>query len=353
MAGQLSLTNKILLKRVITTALSTIEDVAKKAGVSITLVSRYLNGKPGVSSMNCTKIAAALKECDYVRNEVARSLVRFKTNMIGVVSETIVSEFDVPLIRGLSFEANRREYGVALTQVYKFEDAKNRIVNYASNGMFDGIIVYGTILDDMEFISLLSRVKRPIVLVESDIKKLSVNKVIVDNISGIREITDYVITRGCRNLIFLSWGLGRSIEQQRKEGFIQSLKNNGLNFKDEMAIEYPNGYDSGLLNELIKRFMLNLPDAVICGSDQVALKLILTCRKHGLNVPKDLSITGFDGENFQLDDFGLPALTTVRQPLENMGKLAAGMLIEHIEHPEKEPITLIIRPQLIIGGSTI
>jgi LacI family transcriptional regulator len=338
---------------VINTALSTIEDVAKKAGVSITLVSRYLNGKPGVSSTNCVKIAAALKECDYVRNELARGLVRLKTNMIGVVSETIVSEFDVPLIRGLSFEANRREYGVVLTQVYKFENTKKRIVNYASNGMFDGIIVYGTILDDMEFISLLSKVKRPIVLVESDIKGLPVDKIIVDNISGVQEVTDYVIKRGCHNLIFLSWGLGSGIEQQRKEGFIRGLKNNDLNFHDEMAVEYTNGYDPDLLNNLIKRFMVNLPDAVICGSDQVALKLLLACNKHGIRIPKDLSVTGFDGEDFQLEDFGFPTLTTIRQPLENMGKLATSILIDRIEQPDKESVTLIIRPQLVIGGSTI
>lgn len=334
---------------------STIEDVAKRAGVSPSLVSRYLNGKPGVSEKSRAKIAAGIKACNYVPNALAQSLARLKTNMIGVISETIVSDFETPLINGLAKAAYRRGYGVSLTPMYSLHEARQRIKQYVSSGMLDGVIVYGTILDDRDFVEKLSNIRRPIVLVESDVETLNVDKVIVDNIGGIYEVTQYLLSKGITRPMFLPWRSDIEVGRARMNGFIRAIKDAGLPFEDSMIMESVTEAQAERVFELVRDLNQRgaLPEAILCGADRIALYVLSACRRLHIDVPGRLSITGFDGEDYRMELFGYPTLTTVYQPLAEMGRLAADMLIDRIEMPGRQAVTLTIRPKLVVGGSSL
>ena len=179
---------------------TTIKDVAERAGVSKALVSRYLNGKTGVSKENRSRIAEAIQALHYTPNALARSLVTQKTFTIGVLMEVLDTDPALSVLRGLEHGMQQIPGGDQYTLIYtsSFGDVKRkaRQLQYLTRGRADGIIIFGSQICNDELISRLAETEFPIVLIENDLSAARADRVLVDNVGGAFEATETLIRAG-------------------------------------------------------------------------------------------------------------------------------------------------------------
>lgn len=320
--------------------MATIIDVAKLAGVSKTLVSRYLNNVPGVGPENRKKIQAAIKECGYRRNEIARSLVQLKTRSIGVLIDSMETKFHVPLVDGLVQTAMKHDYTVLFGITRSDILLKERLAEYFTHKMVDGVIIYGSNVMDRKIIKKMVDENFPLVLIENDEPNINVDKVLVDNHEAEYKIVKYLIDGGLKDLRYIPWGLNFRAGMKRQAGFVDAMSEAGL-LDTNKQLCFADFKERDPIFEDIKTLIHtlrdrdDLPDAFVCGADIVAMDVLVASRKLGLDVPDCFSVAGFDGDDLQLSYFGFPELTTMCQNLREMGTRAVEIMMDRLDNPNK------------------
>ncbi len=337
--------------------MATIVDVARRAGVSQALVSRYLNKRPGVSEKSRQKIQTAIDECGYRRNELARSLVRTRTRAIGVVIDSLETGFFEPLVNGIIEAAERMNYTVLFCLTRGRMELKDRAISYFTHKMVDGVLVYGSDMMDRKIIDDLRAQSFPFVLIENDEPGVPVDKALVDSRDAIRRMTEMLIERGYRDIRYIPWGRGLRAGLERKQGFVEAMDAYGL-FDGERSLCFAGAPDLepesadvfALLRDMAARS--ELPEAFICGADIRAADVLMACSRLGIDVPGQLGVAGFDGDALMLPYYGYPELTTMCQPLYEMGERAVEMLLARIDEPDL-PMRTALFAALLRPGETI
>jgi len=321
------------------------DEVAKKAGVSKTLVSRYLNSKPGVSQESKSRIRNAVEKLNY----------RLPGEKEGAVISVIldgITDFHEPLMSACSAAA--LENSCLLTVVDCFGDTSVKVKNadLLSRGTVRGVIIYGSSISDKDMIDIFIRNEIPLVLIENDLPGAEVEKILVDNFEGQYNITKYVIDRGYRDVRMIPWDLSTRADTERMAGFLAALRENNLMTGNNYICppEKP-GYQG--VYDIIERFHAHhhLPEVFICSGDSIASYALIACEKIGIKVPDELSITGYDGVDIKLLSPWLSSLTTMRQPLEEMGDYAVKRLLKIIKKPDETPQKTMFHTVLIPGGT--
>lgn len=328
--------------------MATISDIARQANVSRTLVSRVLNNKPGVSPENREKIIQIIEENHYVPNGLAKSLVLQKTNTIGVIMDDLCNDFFFKLINGLQDAAEAQNYNILFCSGRKNMSTRLKYVDYLTGGCTDGIIAYGSCFDDEELFRYVAKKSANSVLIESNLSGCTVDKILLDNFRGAYTATEHLIRQGRKHIIHVTCDMNYDVGLERLNGFVQAMHDYRMPLGPD-SILYADHFETTAYQQMQKRLSQGTrPDACFAGADKPAFGVIRAAMEAGLSIPGDLSVIGFDDDVPDSKDMLFPPLSTMRQPLYEMGQAGVALLIDRINHPDREPVTKTFEAELIL-----
>jgi LacI family transcriptional regulator len=331
--------------------MSSQRDVAKKANVSFMTVSRVINGLDNVKKETREKVLKAINELGYYPNAAARALNRNKTNVIGIIvpyyEHFLASPYFVELLLEMEKYVALKGYDLI------FNTSKTKFFNIDYSILYkqrkvDGLIILAPSIHE-ESLEKLVHETIPFVIVGGMEENEYINYVDIDNIKGTREAVEYLLNLGHKR-IGLVTGISYVMDgRQRLQGYINTLNShnikidNNLIFKGDFTEK--SGYDA-----LYYFFSLkHPPTAVFCSNDHMAVGVYKAAHEKNIKIPVDLSVIGFD--DIKLASFLTPPLTTIRQPIDILGKTTAKLMIDCIEKKIKSVRKIIITPELIIRAS--
>jgi LacI family transcriptional regulator len=335
--------------------MATINDVAKKAGVSKTLVSRVINRQSGVSAASAEKIMQAMKELNYTPNAIARSLVLQKTRILGVILDNLCEPFFFDFIKGIEDEITASGYDVMFCSARNDSNVKSRYIDFFSQGRADGFILYGSNLSDLSLIERLKNSTFPFVIVENDVDGTNMNNVCVDNVYGSKIAINHLFEKGCRKIYHVTGDMTVKAALRRQEGYIAGMQEHKIKTTDDMILTadftVKTGYQvmAAFINRVGKE---NLPDAFYFGADATALGGMMALEDAGVRIPEDVQIVGFDNDKLTVPERRLKKLTTIAQPLYDMGVSAVNLLTGDIQEHYEEKMKVIYYPEIIIRETT-
>jgi DNA-binding LacI/PurR family transcriptional regulator len=318
----------------------TIRDVAKKAGVSVATVSRYINRNAPVSVEVSERLEQVMNEMRYVPHAAARNLASRKTRVIGLLLNNLHNDFFVPLLNGV--EAVIRKKGYNLIVATYHADSRNETQPPIGPHNTDGLLVFSDGLMD-EDLERLHASGFPMVLVHrTPPAPLPIPSVTVENVTVTQQLVDHLIkVHGCRRILFLRGPLHQDDSYKREVGYKCALQANGIPFDENLLL---NGdFDRDVAWNALSNFLENGRrvefDAVFSGDDDAAIGVLRALQTHGYRVPDDVAVVGFDDLGFA--QFLNPPLTTVRAPTEFVGRVATERLFDLLEdHPSDEVVIL-------------
>lgn len=327
-------------------------DVAKKAGVSQSTVSRVLNNYPHIKEETRKKVMTAIKELNFTRDEIARSLAERKTRTIGLIIGDITNPFYAETSSIIMKRANDQNYDVIISYTDYQNDNLDQAIQTLIGKRVDGIII-GSINRSNKKIKELYESGFPIILYNSPVDDHEhANYVVLNNEKGAYLATEHLIQLGHERIAFVS-GPDRFLNlNQRHAGYVKALKDYGIPYNDSLVYKGELSFQEILTFVITLLFTHNRPTGIFAGSDQIALAIMDAAAKQGLKMPEDLSIIGYDNIHFSANH--LINLTTVSQNIVTMASLALENLLLLIEGKERveKSIQIELAPELIIRKTT-
>lgn len=325
----------------------TIYDVAEKAGVSISTVSKVLNNTGSLADKTRKKVKETMEELNYQPSVVASVKKRIQT--IGLLIPNIANPFMAEVAR--SIENHVKRYGYSLMICSTDNDVKNEVeyISILKQKYTEGIIV-ATGLKKEKAIKELIKTDLPIALLSRDVPSLAADTVMVDDYLGGYEATRHLIGLGHEKIAMLTEDTSFSTIRARVRGYKKALEEAGLNYDESLVLANNISIEEG------KKAMINLlkepspPTAVFASTESLAIGVVQGARELNVKVPDELSIVGFD--DTVLSTICDPPLTTIAQPIEEMGKKVAELLIEEIEKKKESKQRVVLSPKLIVRNST-
>ena len=331
----------------------TLEEVARLAGVSRSTVSRVINDQPNVRPEVRERVWQVAREVGYQPHAAARSLVTSRTHVIGmVIPEAVTTLFTDPffplLLRGATEACNSHQYQLMLSLFTASADRQDIYQRILRSGYLDGAIVASASLDD-PLISDLLRDRIPFVSVGRHPNK-PVHYVDADNVSGARMAVEHLIRLGHRRIATITGPLDMIAGQERLSGYRQALEARGIPVEEELIVEGDFTEASGTAG--MQRLLPVSPSAVFVASDMMAIGALRSLRQADRQVPQDIALVGFD--DIPIASAIVPALTTVRQPIERMGSMAVEVLLSVLEDSSGEEALaqrIVLPTELVIRAS--
>ena len=325
-----------------------LNDVARLAGVSSGTASRVINGSGNVSPARVEAVERAVRELDYRPNMLARSLRRQRSQTLGFVVPDVTNPFFSELALSVEIAAARHGYSVILGNSANSSQVEAEYLRNLVDRRVDGLIFVPS--DDTR--DLPSRVPEiPLVVVDRDISVPGADFVGADHKGGARQIVEHLVSLGHRRIGCITTADGGTVGQQRHSGYVEIaaplLEKAGLD-----AAKYvwrgTFSFESGVAGA---RYLLQLdprPTAIFASNDQQAIGVLRHCADSGLRIPLEMSVAGYD--DIPLASFTNPRLSTVRQPIGNIGEQAIRWVLERIElekrlrrRSKRQPTELKIR----------
>lgn len=325
----------------------TSKDVAKRAGVSQTTVSRTFREDPRVLPETRKKVLDAASELDYTPNLFARSMITNRSGVIAVTVPDVDNPVFTTIIAELQDALHAHDLNMMLFLEKNFEQGPHDFLS--TNIPTDGMIIASANFDSAVVPEVIAR-SIPAVLIQRDVAGVGLDRVMPDNWIGCRAIARHLVDRGHTDIGMIAGSPHTSSGQGRRRSFEQALDEFGLRMADDNIItSVPSLRDS---REAAKQMVAKerLPTAVFCSSDVIALNLLEECRTSGIKVPDDLSVVGFD--DIPLAGWGTFHLTTVRQDLRAQCQRAVELLVERIDSPGGDIAHEVVPVQLVERRST-
>ncbi|MFI6565996.1 LacI family DNA-binding transcriptional regulator [Streptomyces sp. NPDC050534] len=331
----------------------TLEEVAVHAGVGRGTVSRVINNAAGVKESTRRAVQRAIEELGYVPNLAARSLAGRRADAVALVlTEPDWRQFAEPffseIVRSLGDALVDTGMQLMLTLV-RSETERQRFLEYARGGRVDGVLLMSVHAGD-PLPDMLSQARLPTVLLGRRSGDEYVSYVDADNLGGARNAVTHLLTQGRRAIATITGPLDMYVAQCRLRGYQDALALAGLAKSRSWVAESDFTEESGrrAMAELLERHPEI--DAVLAASDTTAAGALHTLRAAGRRVPEDVAVIGFD--DFPLAQRTEPRLTTVRQPLEEMGRAMIRLLLEEMEEPSVAWRHVILRTELVVRESS-
>ena len=329
-------------------------DVAKKAGVSFITVSRVLNNKNYVKKETRDKVLKAIKDLNYYTNHIGQALRKNKVNTIGIV---VPEPPNVPvhgmayynmLMQGIDRFTVSHGYDILLS-TYKQNNPKVDFYRLYFQRKVDGLILF---IPDMRYLNVNQIEKRniPCVIIGERPNNFNISYVDADNFEGMYQMTEYLISKGARNIVFIKGKPHMQNSIDRINGFLKAIEKNKIRVSDDNIFEGDYTINSGV--EVMKKIIISekIPNAIICSNDLMAIGVLSEAKRANIRIPDDMSLVGFDDINItELVD---PPLATVKQPLFDMGYKASEILYNKIldnNYPNEKiifPVELVIRKSI-------
>ncbi|MBT2698971.1 LacI family DNA-binding transcriptional regulator [Bacillus sp. ISL-40] len=330
--------------------MATISDVAKLSGQSKTTVSRVINNHPYVSEEKRELVLKAMEELGYTPNPTARRLRGQLTTTIGVIVPRIVNPFFSYLVNSIENAAYQKGYQVLIAQSNEDKEKELAFLNLLKNKQVDGIIMT-SIENDWEIIEPYT--KYGSILLCNDYVNQEVAPMIrLDQTRGAYLGIKHLVEKGHQKIAYCTGGLfdaqGRG--RDRNLGFQKAMQEANIKINPRWIFVDQHTIEDGkkVLKQILE--MVDRPTAIFTGSDEVAAGIIIEAKEHSLSIPQDLAVVGFDDQ--PIAEILDPKLTTIRQPMDQMGEKSVEVMIELLENPLMQIKTYELPIDLIVRQST-
>ena len=326
----------------------TIYDVAREADVSMATVSRVVNGNPNVKPATRKKVLEVIERLDYRPNAVARGLASKKTTTVGVIIPDVSNMFFASLARGIDDIATMYKYNIILANSDGDNLKEVHVLNNLLAKQVDGIIFMGHHITD-EIRGEFSRSKTPVVLAGSIDPDNQVGSVNIDYQAATKEAVQILVKNGHKDIAFVSGALIDPINgHARLGGYKQALEEAGIAYNEGLIFEAPYSFRDGL--RLVERLRNSGATAAFISDDELAVGILDGLLDAGVKVPEEFEI--ITSNNSLLTDVVRPKLTTITQPLYDMGAVAMRLLTKLMNKEEVEQKTIILPFGISEQGST-
>ncbi|RJX41261.1 LacI family transcriptional regulator [Paenibacillus pinisoli] len=314
----------------------TIKDIAKAAGVSVTTVSRALNGYDDVNERTRQKIKTIADQMGYSPNMAARYLISKKTNTLGLLLSNVTRDsskdniaFEV--LCGINDRSGELDYDLVLFSTTPQKQTTKSYKTLCQERGVDGVIIMGMRLDD-PYLKEIVTSNIPCVLIDIQLEGPNVGYVTSDNTSGSVAAVKHLLDSGHRHIAMINGHAQADVSILRLEGYKQALAEQGIPFDESLVVNGRFSEQGG--KEAASRILTSNPEvtAIFCASDLMAIGAIQGIKEMGKSVPGDVSVIGFD--NIDLASYYSPALTTVHQHKYELGYHSAQVLIDMLENKE-------------------
>ncbi|MGZ4162077.1 MAG: LacI family DNA-binding transcriptional regulator [Neobacillus sp.] len=326
-----------------------ISDVARMAGLSPATVSRVLNGHPYVSEEKKNRVKEAVEKLNYFRNSSAQKLRSQKTDTIAVCVPLLTNPFFAYLLEGIDRTATEAGLQLLVCQT-RYEMKKElQYLNLLKTKQVDGIILT-SIENDWNAIEEYTK-HGPIILCNEQSRIANVSNVHLDQVYGGYIGTRHLIERGYEKIAYCRGEQASGIAEDREAGYNLALAEFGLSTRHDWIFRNATDIESGkqIANKIAT--LKNRPNAVFTGGDQVAAGIVLEAKRLGIKVPEELAVIGFDDQ--PIAEVTVPPLTTIRQPIQEIGRMAMDLLIDQLKENTGKGVSTIKLPlKLIIRAST-
>ncbi|HLM03014.1 MAG TPA: LacI family DNA-binding transcriptional regulator [Pyrinomonadaceae bacterium] len=330
--------------------MSSIKEVAREAGVSTATVSHVINNTRYVSDEVRARVLKAIEQCRYYPNAHARSLASGKSKIIGLVISDIVNPFFPELVKAIEAAAFERGYDIVLSNTNYDTGRTSHYVQRFIERKVAGVAVMTSEMDK-RLVDELALREVPVVFLDVGEPGLHMNNLRVDYDEGIEQAILHLVALGHRRIAFIGGNTNLRSSLRRLEAFRKTMRQ--LFPAAPELVFYGNFRIEGgqrAASEILAAERRDLPTAVVCANDLTAIGAISEFEAAGLNVPRDISVVGFD--NIAFAALTKPALTTVNLPLNELGRRAIEVLIRSVEDSEQQGIEVRIPTNLIIRQST-
>lgn len=326
----------------------TIKDIAKKAAVSATTVSRVLNNKPDVGDGTRAKILKIIDEMDYNPNRIARGLVMQKTNTIGLIIPDISNPFFPEIARGIEDKAQKMGYSVIFFNTDNHLDREKKAVELFKSKQVDGLIV-SLSLGNEAVLENLKAADYPVVQIDRSVLNDTYPLVSIDNQKSAYQMVEYMIKKGYRKIAHISGDLNTTTARARMKGYKKALRDYNIELNNDYIVEGNYTQHSGFeaAQKLLK--LKTRPAAVFAANDLSAAGVYKALFAAGLKIPNEIAVGGHDDINTA--SLLRPELTTMRQPKYSMGEQAAAVLLKMINNQQLEIEDQILKTNLMIRES--
>ncbi|UUZ95875.1 catabolite control protein A [Paenibacillus sp. P25] len=331
----------------------TIYDVAREAGVSMATVSRVVNNNPNVKPQTRKKVFEAIERLGYRPNAVARGLASKKTTTVGVVIPDISNSIFSEVARGIEDIANMYHYNIILCNADKKKEKEIRVVNTLLEKQVDGLVFMGGVITD-EHLQAFKTSSVPVVLCATADEHKTIPSVDIDHEKAAFDAVNVLIENGHRNIAMISGTLQDPANGfARYQGYKKALEAAGIPVREDYVRVGNYRYESGL--ELTKYFLEldERPTAIFAATDEMAIGAIHTLQDNGLKVPDDMSVISVD--NIRMASMVRPQLTTVAQPMYDIGAVAMRLLTKLMNKETKDASELqqVILPHEVIHRNSV
>jgi len=329
--------------------IATIKEVAKEAGVSVSTVSHVINNTRFVSDDLKTRVLTSMEELGYQPNHIARSLRKKETDTIGLIISDITNPFFSEIAWSIEYLTYMEQYSLILCCTNGRVEKETFYINQLSERRVDGIILISPKIST-DYLKILEDRDIPVVLVDNESPGNRMDVIMADNFQGGRLAAEHLTKLGHEKIACISGPFVDNPSYERVKGFLAVLKEKGLPMHEEYMrkgnFDVYSGVDRG--KELVE--MEDPPTAIFACNDMMAMGAIQAVVKHGLRVPDDISVVGFD--DISMAEYFVPALTTIRQPMHEIGSEALKAMMESINIPDKSHRKITLDVHLIERDST-
>ena len=331
---------------------STLKDVAKYVGLSVSTVSNILSSEDSRYNEKTKKrVLEAAKKLDYQPSRAARAMKGQKTKVLGVLVPDLANSYFPDIIYGIEHEADKKGYQVFLCQTYFSIEDEARKISLLRQHRVDGFIIFPTPFSryNKEAFEKLKKGNMPVVCVDSKIDSIKFDFVGTKDYNGAKLAVSHLITLGHKKILCLSFGDESEVKHERLRGYKDALKKAKIKFDEKLVIAAPWEADAPadkLLSLFGKR---GAPTAIFAMSDLLAVYAYRNLKKSGYEIPKNVSIIGF-GDLHEGKYLDTP-LTTVAQNKEDMGRKAVELLLERIAKPTSRRKEILMKTELVERGT--
>ena len=328
--------------------MTTVADVARKAGVSVSTAARVLSGNGYAADTTRRQVLDAAKAIGYVPNQVARSLRTRQTRMIGLLIGDVENSFYSSIAKNVESVLKDAGYHVVLCNSDDDPESERGYLTLLESVRVDGLIVTPTTKNRRE----LARVMHDVAIVQIDrqVEGLGADAIVVDNEGGAFSAVSHLIDEGHTRIAILTGELDVATASQRLGGYRRALSRHGISIQESL-IKSGSFHREHAIEDAIELIRARpAPTAIFAANNILAEGTLMALDQQGLRIPRDMSVVGFD--DVQWMSMVDPPLTTVRQPLADMASAAAELMLRRLrEGREGRPSTMVFETELIVRGS--
>lgn len=330
----------------------TIQDVARHARVSAATVSRVLSSPERVSESTRDRVTDAVRETGYTINQAARTLRMQRAKTILTAMPGIGNPFYSTILDAVVTTATSRGYGVLVTGRLGDDPAK-WLSDYYQSNRADGLLLFDGFLDTRKLHAITgANTQMPIVAAYDELPDPQINSVITDNLQAAERAVQHLHGLGHRRIGHISGPSRNTFPNERLVGFRKAMFEHRLEVREDWIFPGTYNMESGREAAAHFRALDEMPTAIFSGNDEMAIGLIAALRHDGIECPRDISVMGFD--DITVSENYAPPLTTMRQPREKIGRIAAETLINILEGNvlSSDPVRVLLQSELVVREST-